>query len=228
MRKYIYVIILFLFASKALSHTSHYEGLKKIEMDVLRNGEVIGYSNYFFESAENKMTVKNYTKFKVNLLGVTVFSVLSESIEKYENDKLFFFQSNTFQNDKEKFVNLKYNESSKKFIINGSSYKGEASLDCIIGNWWNHKIFKASKQISPLSGSIKEQVVIFLEKEKININNKEYLTEHYKLKSKDESLPDDKKLNFDLWYNPKSNLIIKVSYSKMGNWEYRIRNYEIN
>ena len=226
MKKYIYALILFLFASKTFSHTSHYDGLKKIEMDVLRNGEVIGYSNYFFESAENKMTVKNYTKFKVKLLGVTVFSVLSESIEKYENDKLFFFQSNTFQNDKEKFVNLKYNESSKKFIINGSSYKGEASLDCIIGNWWNHKIFKASKQISPLSGSIKEQVVIFLGKEKININNKEYLTEHYKLKSKDESLPDDKKLNFDIWYNPENNIIIKVSYSKMGNWEYRLKNFE--
>ena len=226
MRKYIYVIILFLFASKALSHTSHYEGLKKIEMDVLRNGEVIGYSNYFFESAENKMTVKNYTKFKVKLLGVTVFSVLSESIEKYENDKLFFFQSNTFQNDKEKFVNLKYNESSKKFIINGSSYKGEASLDCIIGNWWNHKIFKASKQISPLSGSIKEQIVTFIGKEKININKKEYLAEHFKLKSKDENLPEDKKLNFDIWYNSENNLIIKVSYSKMGNWEYRLKNFE--
>ena len=226
MRKYIFALILFLFASKTFSHTSHYDGLKKIEMDVLRNGEVIGYSNYFFESAENKMTVKNYTKFKVKLLGVTVFSVLSESIEKYENDKLFFFQSNTFQNDKEKFVNLKYNESSKKFIINGSSYKGEASLDCIIGNWWNHKIFKASKQISPLSGSIKEQIVTFIGKEKININKKEYLAEHFKLKSKDENLPEDKKLNFDIWYNPENNLIIKVSYSKMGNWEYRLKNFE--
>ena len=226
MRKYIYSIIFLLFVSEAFSHTGHYEGLKKIEMDVLRNGEVIGYSNYFFESAENKMTVKNYTKFKVKLLGVTVFSVLSESIEKYENDKLFFFQSNTFQNDKEKFVNLKYNESSKKFIINGSSYKGEASLDCIIGNWWNHKIFKASKQISPLSGSIKEQIVTFIGKEKININKKEYLAEHFKLKSKDENLPEDKKLNFDIWYNPENNLIIKVSYSKMGNWEYRLKNFE--
>ncbi len=226
MRKYIYTLIIFLFASKAFSHTSHYQGLKKIEMDVVRNGEVIGYSNYFFESTEKKMTVKNYTKFKVELLGITVFSILSESIEKYENDKLVFFKSNTFQNDKEKYVNLNYNESSKKFIIDGSSYKGEASLNCIIGNWWNHKIFKASKQISPLSGSIKEQVVTFIGKEKININNKEYLTEHFKLKSKDESLPDDKKLNFDIWYNPENNLIIKVSYSKMGNWEYRLKGFE--
>ena len=226
MRKYIYAIIIFLFASKAFSHTSHYEGFKKIEMDVLRNGEVIGYSNYFFESTEKKMTIKNYTKFKVELLGITVFSILSESIEKYENDKLVFFKSNTFQNDKEKYVNLSYNPSSKKFIIDGSSYKGEASLDCIIGNWWNHKIFKATKQISPLSGSIKEQIVTFIGQEKININNKQYLTEHFKLKSKDEDLPDDKKLNFDIWYNPENNLIIKVSYSKMGNWEYRLKNFE--
>jgi len=226
MRKYIYTIIIILFASKAFSHTSHYEGLKKIEMDVLRNGEVIGYSNYFFESTEKKMTVKNYTKFKVDLLGITVFSISSEAIEKYENDKLIYFKSNTFQNDKEKYVNLNYDKSLKKFIIDGSSYKGEASSDCIIGNWWNHKIFKANKQISPLSGSIKEQIVTFVGKEKININNKEYLTEHFKLRSKDESLPDDKKLNFDIWFNPENNLIIKVSYSKMGNWEYRLKNFE--
>ncbi len=226
MRKYILIIITLLFASKAFSHTSHYDGLKKIEMDVVLNGEVIGYSNYFFEKNNKIMTVKNYTKFKVKLLGVTVFSISSEATEKYENDKLIYFKSNTFQNDKEKFVNLNYNKSLKKFIIDGSSYQGEASLDCIIGNWWNHKIFKASKQISPLSGSVKEQVVTFIGKEKININNKEYLTEHFKLKSKDENLPDDKKLNFDIWYNPESNLIIKVSYSKMGNWEYRLKNFE--
>ena len=226
MRKYIYIIIIILFTSKAYSHTAHYEGLKKIEMEILRNGEVIGYSNYFFENSKKKMTVKNYTKFKVDLLGMTVFSISSEAIEKYENDKLIYFKSNTFQNDKEKYVNLNYDKSLKKFIIDGSSYKGEASLDCIIGSWWNHKIFKANKQISPLSGSVKEQIVSFVGKEKININNKEYFTEHFKLKSKDENLPDDKKLNFDIWYNPENKLIIKVSYSKMGNWEYRLKNFE--
>ena len=226
MRKHIYIIIIILFTSKAYSHTAHYEGLKKIEMEVLRNGEVIGYSNYFFENSKKKMTVKNYTKFKVDLLGMTVFSISSEAIEKYENDKLIYFKSNTFQNDKEKYVNLNYDKSLKKFIIDGSSYKGEASLDCIIGSWWNHKIFKANKQISPLSGSVKEQIVTFVGKEKININNKEYFTEHFKLKSKDENLPDDKKLNFDIWYNPENKLIIKVSYSKMGNWEYRLKNFE--
>ncbi len=226
MRKYLFVIIILLLASKTFSHTSHYKGLKKIEMDVIRNGEVIGYSNYFFEHDDKGMTVKNYTKFKVELLGITVFSVSSEAIEKYENDKLIFFKSNTFQNDKEKYVNLTYDQSLNKFIIDGSSYSGEASVDCIIGNWWNHKIFKADKQISPLSGSIKEQVVNFIGKENVIINNKEYLADHFKLKSKNENLPEEKKLDFDIWYNKKNNLILKVSYSKMGKWEYRLKNFE--
>jgi len=226
MRKYLFIIIILLLASKTFSHTSHYKGLKKIEMDVIRNGEVIGYSNYFFEHDDKGMTVKNYTKFKVELLGITVFSVSSEAIEKYENDKLIFFKSNTFQNDKEKYVNLTYDQSLKKFIIDGSSYSGEASVDCIIGNWWNHKIFKADKQISPLSGSIKEQVVNFIGKENLIINNKEYLVDHFKLKSKNENLPEEKKLDFDIWYNKKNNLILKVSYSKMGKWEYRLKNFE--
>ena len=64
MRKYLFIIITLVFATKAFSHTSHYKGLKKIEMDVIRNGEVIGYSNYFFEKSNKNLTVKNYTKIK--------------------------------------------------------------------------------------------------------------------------------------------------------------------
>ena len=226
MKKYIYILLFVTYAFKAYSHTSHYQGIIKIEMDVIRNGEIIGYSNYFFEHEDEKMTVKNYTNFKVDLFGVTIFSILSEAIEKYENDKLIYFKSNTFQNDKEKYVNLHYDKSSKEFIIDGSSYKGKASNDCVIGNWWNHQILKAKKQISPLSGSIKEQVVTLIGEENIIINNKKYLTNHYKLKSKNENLPKDKKLNFDIWYDPKNSLILKVSYSRMGKWEYKVKNFE--
>ena len=226
MKQFILVSIVIMFATQALAHSSHYKGLKKIEMDVLRNNEVIGSTNYFFEYDEGLFVVKNYTNFKVELFGVAVFSILSETIEKYKDDKLIFFKSNTFQNDKEKYVNLNYNQSTNKFIIDGSSYKGEAGLDCIIGNWWNHKIFKADKQISPLSGSIKKQTVSLIGNENITINDKEYLTEHFNIKSNDKNLSDEKKFEFDVWYNPKNNLILKVTYNKMGNWEYRLRSFE--
>jgi hypothetical protein len=226
MKKYIYIFLLFIFTHQAYAHTSHYAGIKVINLEIFRDGEVIGYSNYFFEHGNNTVEVKNYTQFKVKLFGVVVFSISSEAHEKYKNDKLIYFKSITFQNDKEKYVNLNYNQSKNKFIIEGSSYTGEANTDSIIGNWWNHKILEADQQISPLSGSIKEQVITFIGKENIELYGKNYLVDHYKLKSKNQDLPDDKKLDFDIWLDKKNNLILKISYTKMGKWEYRLKSFE--
>jgi len=226
MKKYIYIFLLFILAYQANAHTSHYSGIKVINLEIFRDGEVIGYSNYFFEHENNTVEVKNYTQFKVKLFGVVVFSLSSEAHEKYKNDKLIYFKSITFQNDKEKYVNLNYNQSKNKFIIDGSSYKGEANTDSIIGNWWNHKILEADQQISPLSGSIKEQVITFIGKENIELYGKNYLVDHYKLKSKNQDLPNDKKLDFDIWLDKKNNLILKVTYTRMGEWEYRLKSFE--
>ena len=226
MKKYLYIFFLFIFVSQANAHTSHYAGIKVINLEIFRDGELIGYSNYFFEHGKNTIEVKNYTQFKVKLFGVIVFSISSEGHEKYKNDKLIYFKSTTFQNDKEKYVNLNYEQSKNKFIIEGSSYKGEASLDCVIGNWWNHKILKADKQISPLSGSVKDQVVTVIGHENINLYGKNYSTIHYKLKSKDDKVPKDKKLDFDIWLDKESNLILKVVYKRMGDWEYRLKSFE--
>ena len=110
MNKYIYILLLIIFAFQAHSNTEHLKGIKKIEMEVLRNGEVIGYSNYFFDHGNDKMTVKNYTKFKVELFGVSVFSVSSETIEGYENNELIYFELN--QEFVEKFSSLLEDKNS--------------------------------------------------------------------------------------------------------------------
>ena len=127
-----------------------------------------------------------------------------------------------------KYVNLNYDSSTDKFIIDGSSYKGKVNTDYVIGNWWNHEILKANKQISPLTGSIKDQLVKLVGNEKIVLYGKNYNTKHYKLKSKDDNLPKNKKLDFDIWVNKENNLIMKVAYSRMGNWEYRLKDFKIN
>ena len=114
MKKYIYILLLVFLSSYTKAHNSHYEGISKIEMEIFRNNDYIGYSNYFFEHGKNKMAVKNYTKFKVKLFGATIFSISSEALEKYENNKLIYFKSTTFQNDKEKYVDLNYDKTKKK------------------------------------------------------------------------------------------------------------------
>ena len=224
--KKILVLIFVLFSSNVIAHMEHYNKYNKIEMDILRNGEIIGYNYYFFSRKGNQTTVTNQIKFSVKVLGATIFQVEGFGEEKYLKDQLISYNSKTLQNDKKKFVNLVYGKDQRKFDIKGSSYKGKASSDCVIGNWWNHKILQTSKQISPVSGSIKEQVVTFIGKEKIKQYGQTYEVEHFKLESKDKSLPKDKRLDFDIWYDKKSSMIVRVSYSRMGNWEYRLKNFE--
>ena len=224
--KKILVLIFVLFSSNVIAHMEHYKKYNKIEMDILRNGEIIGYNYYFFTRKDNQTTVTNQIKFSVKVFGTTIFQVEGYGEEKYFKDQLISYNSKTLQNDKNKFVNLNYDKDENKFNIKGSSYKGKASADSFIGNWWSHKILQTNKQISPVSGSVKEQIVTFIGKEKIEQYGKIYEVEHFKLKSKDMSLPKDKRLDFDIWFDKKSSMIIRVSYSRMGNWEYRLKNFE--
>jgi hypothetical protein len=205
---------------------AHYNKYNKIEMEILKDGEVIGYNYYFFKKNKNETIVTNQIKFTVKLLGATLFEIEGYGEEKYLKDKLISFNSKTRQNKKEKFVNLKLNKDINEFEIKGSSYSGKASTDNIVGNWWNHKILQSSSQISPISGSIKEQVVTFIGKEKLDLYGKSYDVEHFKLTSKDMSIPKNKRLNFDIWFDKKHALIMKVTYSRMGDWEYRVKNFE--
>lgn len=225
MKKYIFIFYILFSFFNVFADESHYKNLSKIEMDVLRNNEVIGYSNYFFKHTKDTMAVENYTKFIVEMFGVKVFSINSKSKEIYQKDKLISFESTTLQNDKKKYVKLNYDEKKNKFIINGSSYVGEANLDNVIGNWWNSKILESKTQISPLSGSIKKQTSKLTNKDEIEFNGKKIKLLQFKLKST-EDLPDDKKLDFDIWLDPNKGIIFKVKYNRLGNWEYRLKSYE--
>ena len=226
MKKLLFLTFLLIYSFNSSAHMAHYNKFNKIEMEILRDGEVIGYNYYFFKKDEENTTVTNQLKFTVKLFGATIFEVESFGEEKYIKDKLISFNSKTRQNKKDKYVQLKLNENENEYDIKGSSYTGSASLENIIGNWWSHKILQTNTQISPISGSIKEQVVTFIGKEKIELYGKTYDVEHFKLTSKDMSIPKDKRLNFDIWFDKKNALILKVAYSRMGNLEYRVKKFE--
>ena len=226
MKKLLFLTFLLIYSFNSSAHMAHYNKFNKIEMEILRDGEVIGYNYYFFKKDKENTTVTNQLKFTVKLFGATIFEVESFGEEKYIKDKLISFNSKTRQNKKDKYVQLKLNENESAYDVKGSSYTGSASLENIIGNWWSHKILQTNSQISPISGSIKEQVVTFIGKEKIELYGKTYDVEHFKLTSKDMSIPKDKRLNFDIWFDKKNALILKVAYSRMGNWEYRVKKFE--
>ena len=218
-------IILFINVSNVFAHSSHIKSLSKIEMEVLRNDKIIGFSNYYFEHKKDLMIVKNETNFLVEMAGIKIFSIKGNSEEIYKNEKLISFKSSTLQNKKRKFVKLIFDENKNLFIIDGSSFKGETGTDNVIGNWWNSKILQSKSQISPLSGSVKEQIVKLVGKDEMILNGKKYKLFKFNLKSSNEELPKDKRLDFNIWLEPKDGLIFKVQYNRLGNWEYKIKNF---
>ena len=80
-------LLLFSFISNSYSHMEHYNKYNKLEMEVLRNGQVIGYNFYFFKRNGKETVVTNQIKFVVKLLGKTIFKVEGFGEEKYLGDQ---------------------------------------------------------------------------------------------------------------------------------------------
>jgi len=219
------IIILLTFNFKAIGHMGHYKNFEYLEYELFRNDKLIGYHKYDFERKDNILSVKSKVNFKITKLGVDLYKYYAESNELYKDNNFFKFSSQTNQNKKEKYVNISVNAKENKLIVNGSSFKGEAPIDSIVGTWWNHEIVKAKQQISAISGRIIEQTVTFIGKEQIKIGNKTYNALHFNFKSSNESLPESKKLNTDIWYDENSMLWIKAAFDKTGFWEYRLKKY---
>ena len=223
--KIILFLIFLIYPFFSYSHVNHYDKLKIIEMDVLRNGKKIGYNKYSFRNQNNLLIVNNEINFVAKLMGINLLVVNGSSTETYKNGKLIKFNSDTIQNKKKKYSKLILDESKKTFKINGSSFKGALPSAALVGNWWNHSVLQSEMIISPLSGSLKFQEVYFLSKETLKIKNDNYITSKFKIIMR-KNIDDEKKEEFNIWLDDKSKIILKVAYSKFGNWEYIVTNVE--
>ncbi len=220
------IIILFFINFEAFGHVKHYEKLNYLEYELFRNEKSIGYHKYNFIRKNDILTIESEVNFKITKLGVDLYKYFATSEEKYKKDEFLAFSSKTNQNKKERYVNINSNIKDKDLDIDGSSYKGKANKDFIVGTWWNHEIVKAEAQISAVSGRIIEQTVTFIGKEQVKIGDKTFNTLRYNFKSSDETLKDSKKLNTDIWYDEKTLIWVKAAFDKNGYWEYRIKTYK--
>ena len=217
------IAIFFILIVQSLSHVGHYSKYNYLEYELFRNNDLIGYHKYDFKRNGDNLSISSEVSFKITKLGVDLYKYFANSEENYDNGKFKSYFSKTKQNKKDRYVNITFNPNKEKLIIDGSSYKGEANKDYIVGTWWNHEIIKKKAQISGISGRIIEQTVTFIGKEEIKIGDKLYKTLRFNFKSSDETLPDSKKLNTDIWYEENTYLWVKAAFEKTGYWEYRLK-----
>ena len=60
----------------------------------------------------------------------------------------------------------------------------------------------------------------------VSFNVKKRVMEEFYFGFLSEQIDDEKKEEFNIWLDDKSKIILKVAYSKFGNWEYIIKNVE--
>ena len=220
------IIIFFLFIFQSIAHVDHYANYNYLEYELFRNDKSIGYHKYDFKREGDNLSIASEVSFKISKLGVDLYKYFAKSEENYVKGIFQSYFSKTKQNNKDRYVNIKFDVNKDNLVIDGSSYKGEANKDFIVGTWWNHEIIKKKAQISGISGRIIEQTVTFVGKEDIKIDDKIYKTLRFNFKSSDETLPDSKKLNTDIWYEENTYLWVKAAFDKTGYWEYRIKTYK--
>ena len=218
-------IIITIFLPSLLSgHVKHYNNLKYLEYEIYLNNELIGTHAFNFEKDKNILSVTTNGKFKVKKLGIDLMNYSTKTTETYVNGKLNNYISETFQNDKRKYVILTFNKAKKHFVIDGSSFKGSTDENSIVGSWWNHEIINKETQISAVSGRILPQKVKFLGKKELILFDKKYKALKFHFLSNDNRPTNKKKINFNVWYDEKTLLWLKMSYEKFGKWEYRLKN----
>jgi hypothetical protein len=224
MKNFLFSIVIFsLFSFKSFGHVDHYANFNYLEYELFRNNNSIGYHKYDFKRDGKNLQISSEVSFKIKKLGVELYKYFANSDENYEKGKFKSYSSKTKQNKKDRYVNISVDSADGNLIIDGSSYKGKANSEYIVGTWWNHEIVQAKAQISGISGRIIDQTVTFLGKEEIKIGNKIYKTLHFNFKSSDQTLPDSKKLDTHIWYEEDTYLWVKAAFDKTGYWEYRIK-----
>ena len=220
------LLSIFIFSSisfETFSHVDHYAKFNYLEYELFRNNTLIGYHKFDFKREGQNLIIDSEIRFKITKLGVDLYQYYAKGKEKYTDGIFSGFSSETNQNKKEKYVNISIDKNDKNLVIDGSSYKGKADKDFIIGTWWNHEIVQKKAQISAVSGRIIEQKVEFLGKEDVTFGDKTYKTLKFNFSSTDPSLSKDKKLNIDIWYEEDTYLWVKAAFDKTGFWEYRLK-----
>ena len=218
--KIIVLLILISFPFSTKAHVQHYEDLNRIEFDIYRNNKHIGKHVFSFKKLDEELVVQSQIDLEIKKFGLVLYRYHVKGTEIYKDGKLIKFNSKTNQNGKEKYVNMIL--ENNEYTIDGSSYQGKASVDYLLGTWWNHSIVNAKAQISAVSGRIIKQKVVFLGKENIKFEDKSYNTLHFNFSSMDKKSAKDKKLNTDVWYDEKTLNWIKASFKKKGAWEYKL------
>jgi len=219
MFRFSFLLIFFIFFSPNLNaHIDHNKDLKKIEFDIYRNNEKVGYHKVIFTNKNGLKEISTDVFFDIKVLGVSIYQYHSIGKEIYKNNKLIEFKSTTKDGRDKDYCNINIS-SNGDYNFDGTTegkfFKYSSKKDFSLGTWWNHDVLINNNFVLGQSCRSTETKITFLNKEERVINNKKQIVQFFNVKGEG--------IDIKIGFTDNSFQWVSMDFTLKGEWNYQLK-----
>ena len=220
LRLLIFLVSYILFPTIANTHVQHYKNLQRIEFDIYRNNDLVGYHKVNVKKkGDNTKEIITDILIEVKILGIKVHTYKSYGVETYKNEELIEFKSKTQDGSDNDYCNIK-KISDGKYSFDGMTenkkYIYELTDKFYPALWWNHEsLLNNNYVLGQGCRNLKTQIT-FLKKETKKINEKNEVVNFYNIKGDN--------VDINIGYTEKDLKWVDMKFTLKGDWEYKLKN----
>ena len=220
LRLLIFFLSYILFPTIANTHVQHYKNLQRIEFDIYRNNDLVGYHKVNVKKkGDNTKEIITDILIEVKILGIKVHTYKSYGVETYKNEELIEFKSKTQDGSDNDYCNIK-KISDGKYSFDGMTenkkYIYELTEKFYPALWWNHDSLLNNNYVLGQGCRNLKTKITFLNKETKKINDKNEVVNFYNIKGDN--------LDINIGYTEKDLKWVDMKFTLKGNWEYKLKN----
>jgi hypothetical protein len=220
LRLLIFFVSYILFPTIANTHVQHYKNLQRIEFDIYRNNDLVGYHKVNVKKkGDNTKEIITDILIEVKILGIKVHTYKSYGVETYKNEELIEFKSKTQDGSDNDYCNIK-KISDGKYSFDGMTenkkYIYELTEKFYPALWWNHDSLLNNNYVLGQGCRNLKTKITFLNKETKKINDKNEVVNFYNIKGDN--------LDINIGYTEKDLKWVDMKFTLKGDWEYKLKN----
>jgi hypothetical protein len=220
LRLLIFFVSYILFPTIANTHVQHYKNLQRIEFDIYRNNDLVGYHKVNVKKkGDNTKEIITDILIEVKILGIKVHTYKSYGVETYKNEELIEFKSKTQDGSDNDYCNIK-KISDGKYSFDGMTenkkYIYELTEKFYPALWWNHESLLNNNYVLGQGCRNLKTKITFLNKETKKINDKNEVVNFYNIKGDN--------LDINIGYTEKDLKWVDMKFTLKGDWEYKLKN----
>ena len=220
LRLLIFLVSYILFPTIANTHVQHYKNLQRIEFDIYRNNDLVGYHKVNIKKKDdNTKEIITDILIEVKILGIKVHTYKSYGVETYKNEELIEFKSKTQDGSDNDYCNIK-KISDGKYSFDGMTenkkYIYELTEKFYPALWWNHDSLLNNNYVLGQGCRNLKTKITFLNKETKKINDKNEVVNFYNIKGDN--------LDINIGYTEKDLKWVDMKFTLKGDWEYKLKN----